>query len=95
MVMPLVMSMTKMKNGYADGNNDNNDDDYENGGVDDDDEAGRHSPDSAATFPTMSSSVLFSYGEMSTIPFRIVSDTFAPTNNNMKKRLRLTFPSWK
>ena len=59
-----------MKNSH---DNDNNDDD--------DDNADRLSPDRAATFPTISSSVLFSYGEMSTIPFRIVSDTFAPANN--------------
>ena len=83
MVMTLTM-MTIMKNSH---DNDNNDDDN--------DSADRPSPDSAATFPTMSSSVLFSYGEMSTIPFRIVSDTFAPENNNTRERLRLTFPMWK
>lgn len=35
-------------------------------------------PESAATLPTINNDVLFSYGVMSMIPFRIVSDTFAP-----------------
>ena len=39
-------------------------------------------PERAATLPTINSSVLFTYGSMSIIPFRIVSDTFAPKNKN-------------
>ena len=38
----------------------------------------RNSPDNAATFPTINSEDAFSYGAMSMMPFRIVSDTFAP-----------------
>ena len=38
------------------------------------------SPPNAATFPSKNSSVEFSYIDTSMIPFRTVSDTFAPAS---------------
>ena len=44
----------------------------------------RQDPDSAATLPIISCSVLFTYGSVSMMPLRIVSDTLAPETAKIK-----------